>query len=78
MQRLKKKVRGTWVAQSVEYLILDFATGHDLRVMGWRPVQALCSVQSLLGILSLPRPQLLLQLAHICTLSKIHTNENLF
>ena len=26
--------RGTWVAQSVRHLILDFGSGHGLRVLG--------------------------------------------
>ena len=29
----KRKFSGTWVAQLVEYLTLDFGSGHNLRVM---------------------------------------------
>ena len=29
--------RGTWVAQSVERLTLDFGSGHDLTVRGFEP-----------------------------------------
>ena len=36
---------GAWVAQSGEQPILDFGSGHDLRIMGSRP--ALGSVLSL-------------------------------
>ena len=28
---------GTWVAQSVKHLTLDFGSGRDLRVLGWSP-----------------------------------------
>ena len=31
------------VAQWVEYLTLDFGSGHDPRVMGWNPVSMLSS-----------------------------------
>ena len=34
---LKEGLRGTWVAQSVEYPTLDFGSGHDLRVVGLSP-----------------------------------------
>ena len=40
---IEKKDVGTWVAQSIEFLTLDFGSGHDPRVMEW----------SLLKILSL-------------------------
>ena len=30
---LKKQTRGTWVAQSVKRLTLDFGLGHDLTVV---------------------------------------------
>ena len=30
-----------WVAQSVEHLILDFGSGHDVRVVRLRPVLGL-------------------------------------
>ena len=36
-------VRGTWVAQAVGHLALDFSSGHDLRVMGLSPVLWLCA-----------------------------------
>ena len=39
---LKEGWRGTWVAQSVKHLTLDFSSGHDLRVV--RPSPALDSV----------------------------------
>ena len=29
--------RGTWVAQSVQYLTLSFSLGHDLTVHGFEP-----------------------------------------
>ena len=31
---IKIDKRGTWVAQSVKRLTLDFGSGHDLRVIG--------------------------------------------
>ena len=31
-------VRGTWVAQSVKHLTLDFGSGHDLVVCGFEPL----------------------------------------
>ena len=30
-------LRGTWVAQSVKYLTLDFSSGHDLMVCEFKP-----------------------------------------
>ena len=33
-----KKEWGTWVAQSVEHLTLDFCSGHDPRVIELRPM----------------------------------------
>ena len=30
-----RELRGTWVAQSVEHLTLDFGSGHDPRVVGF-------------------------------------------
>lgn len=30
------KLKGTWVAQSVEWLTFDFGSGHDLRALGRR------------------------------------------
>ena len=35
--RLKNVFGGTWVAQSVERLTLDFGSGHDLTVHGVEP-----------------------------------------
>ena len=32
-----KKLRGAWVTQLVEHLILDFGSGHDLTVRGFEP-----------------------------------------
>ena len=32
-----KSYRGTCMAQLVEYLTLDFSSGHDLGVLGWSP-----------------------------------------
>ena len=29
---------GTWVAQLVKHLTLDYGSGHDLRILGWSPV----------------------------------------
>ena len=29
--------RGTWVPQSIKHPILDFGSGHDLRVVRWSP-----------------------------------------
>ena len=34
------------MAQSVKHLILDFGSGHDLRVVGWSPHQVLRSPES--------------------------------
>ena len=34
----EKRHRGTWVAQSVKHLTLDFGSGHGLRVMRWNPM----------------------------------------
>ena len=45
--------RGTWVAQSVKRLTLDFGSGHYLTVHEFASGSVL-TVQSLLGILSLP------------------------
>ena len=38
--RLKKHYRGTWVAQSVKHLTLDFSSGHD---HGIKPQVGLCA-----------------------------------
>ena len=40
-----KKMRGAWVAQSVEHLTLDFGSGHDLRVVRSSPLSG-----SMLGV----------------------------
>ena len=44
MQMLeKKKDRGAWVAQLVKQPILDFSSGHDLTVHGFKPCIRLCT-----------------------------------
>lgn len=58
---------GTWVAQLVKHLTLDFGSGHDLRVVGSRPVSGSLLSGSLLEILFLPLPLRLH--AHIYTQS---------
>lgn len=62
-------VRGTWVAQSIKRLTLDFGIGHDLMIMvGSSPVS--CSArtaQNLLGVVSLPLSALALLM---CSYSK--------
>ena len=47
--------RGTWVAQSVERLMSDFGSGHDLMARGFEPCIRLCADRawSLLWILCL-------------------------
>ena len=35
--------RGTWVAQSVKHLTLDFSSGHDLTVREFKPRAGLCT-----------------------------------
>ena len=37
------KIRGTWVAQLVEHLTLDFSSGLDLSVCGFKPHFRLCA-----------------------------------
>ena len=37
-----KKLWGTWVAQLVKRQTLDFASGHDLTLLGFKPCMALC------------------------------------
>ena len=46
---------GAWVAQSVKYLTLDFASGNDLKVYGIEPLIRLCvdGVEPAWGSLSL-------------------------
>ena len=55
---LIKKVesRGTWVAQLVEQVTLDFGLGHDLGVLGLSLCQAPCLAGSLLQDSSSPSP----------------------
>ena len=43
---------GAWVAQLVKHLILDFGSGHDLRVLRSRPVMGSPWAWNLLKILS--------------------------
>ena len=46
--------RGTWVAQLVECLTLDFSSGRDLAGHGFKPCTGLCADGvDLLGIFSL-------------------------
>ena len=52
-----------WVAQWVKQPTLDFGSGHDLGILGWRPTvggwsvgPALRSIGSRLGIVSLHLP----------------------
>ena len=42
---LKASYKGTWMAQSVEHLILDFGLGHDLMVLRLSPLSG-----SVLGV----------------------------
>ena len=50
----KHNTRGTWVAQAVKPLTLDFGSGHDLQVLGFRPTLGLtCWTWSVLKILYL-------------------------
>ena len=46
--------RGAWVAQSVKHPALGFGSGRDLIVHEFEPHVRFHTVQSLLGILSLP------------------------
>ena len=52
------KSRGTWVAQSVKHLILDFSSDHDLTVCEFKPHTGLCadSVQPAWDSLCLSAP----------------------
>ena len=47
----KEPKRGAWVAQSVKRLTLDFGSGHDLTVRGFKPCMGLCadSAEACLG-----------------------------
>ena len=38
----KSFLGGTWAAQSIEHLTLDFSSGRDPRVVGSSPALALC------------------------------------
>ena len=64
-QHLKSNLGGTWVAQSVKRLTLDFCSGHDLTVREFKPLNVLCADSlepawdSLSLSLSLPLPCLL-------------------
>ena len=42
LKKKKKNLWGTWVAQWVKHLTLDFSLGHDLRVRGFEPRVELC------------------------------------
>ena len=35
--------QGTWVAQLVEHLTIDFGSGHDLTVHEFKPCSGLCA-----------------------------------
>ena len=41
-----QKMRGAWVAQSVEHPTLDFGSGHDLMVCEFEPRVGLCADSS--------------------------------
>ena len=65
---------GTWVAQSVERLTLDFGSGHGPRIMGSAGLSsALLIVELTWDFLSLPLP---LSPTCLLTLSKIKNNNN--
>ena len=59
-------MRGTWVAQLVKHLALDFGSGHDVTVHGIEPREGLCtdSVEPAWTV-SLP---VSLPLSHFCVL----------
>ena len=44
--RIEKHIKGTWVAQSVEYLTPDFGSGHDLMVCEFKPHIRLSAVST--------------------------------
>ena len=55
----KNKLSGTWVAQLVECLTLDFSLGHGLRVMELSPILgSLLSEESACASPSAPPPAL--------------------
>ena len=67
--------RGTWAAQSVKRLTLDFGSGHDLTVCKTKPhVRLMLSAQRLLVILSLP---LSLSAPPVCALSLFQNKSTL-
>ena len=43
MVQFNMEGRGIWVAQSVKPPILDFCSGHDLTVCGFKPRIGLCT-----------------------------------
>ena len=55
-----RKQRGTWVAQSVKRLTLDFGSGHDLRILDgglhWALRSGGVCLRILLLLLPLPLP----------------------
>ena len=53
-----RKRRGTWVAQSLKHLALDFGSGHDLTVVRSSPMSdSTLNVEGILSpSLSLPFP----------------------
>ena len=59
-----KPTQDTWVAQSVEHLILDFSLGHDLWVMRLSP--ALASVLNMESAYPSPSAP---PHSHVCALS---------
>ena len=61
--------RGSWVAQFIKHLTLDFGSGHDLLGCETQPHIRLCadSVEPAWDSLSLP---LSLSLPNLCSLSK--------
>ena len=43
LRGVRNLCRGTWVAQSVKHLTLDFGSGHDLMVCEFEPCVRLCA-----------------------------------
>ena len=64
------------MAQLVRYLTLDFSSGHDLTVRGFKPHIQLCadSVEPAWGSLSLPLPCSLARSPSQINLKKIFFN----
>ena len=56
----RKDKQGTWVAQSVRHITLDFGSGHDLMVRQFKPLMGLFTAEatwdSLSPSLTLPCP----------------------